>query len=42
MTVYVRRDIRTAVKIRLFQEELELSALVETLLVHWLQDRSEQ
>jgi hypothetical protein len=36
MTVYVRRDVRKAVKIRLFEEELEMSALVEKLLSYWL------
>ena len=36
MTVYVRKDVRRAVKIRLFEEGLELSALVERLLSNWL------
>lgn len=36
MTVYVRKDVRTAVKISLFEEGLELSALVEKLLINWL------
>jgi hypothetical protein len=36
MTVYVRKDVRRAVKIRLFEEGLELSALVEKLLSNWL------
>jgi hypothetical protein len=36
MTVYVRRDIRNEVKIRLFHEGREMSALVENLLSHWL------
>jgi hypothetical protein len=29
MTVYVRKDVRRAIKIRLFEEGLEMSALVE-------------
>lgn len=37
MTVYIRKDIRTALKIRLFQEGMELSALVERLLHGWLE-----
>jgi hypothetical protein len=36
MTVYVRKDVRRAIKIRLFQEGLEMSALVEKLLSNWL------
>jgi hypothetical protein len=36
MTVYVRKDVRRATKIRLFEEGLELSALVEKLLSNWL------
>ena len=36
MTVYVRKDVRRAIKIRLFEEGLEMSALVEKLLSNWL------
>lgn len=36
MTVYIRKDVRRAVKIRLFEDGLELSALVERLLREWL------
>ena len=36
MTVYVRKDVRRAVKLRLFEKELETSALVEELLSNWL------
>ena len=36
ITVYCRKDVRKAVKIRLFEEGLELSALVERLLSNWL------
>ena len=36
MTVYVRKDVRREVKIRLFEEGLEMSALVEKLLCNWL------
>jgi hypothetical protein len=36
ITVYVPKNVRNAVKVRLFQEGLELSALVERLLATWL------
>ena len=36
ISVYVRKDVRNAVKMRLFSEGLELSALVERLLREWL------
>ena len=36
VTVYVRKDVRREVKIRLFEEGLEMSALVEKLLRNWL------
>ena len=36
MTVYVQKSVRNEVKMRLFQEGLELSALVEKLLKKWL------
>ena len=36
MTVYIHKDVRNALKMRLFQEGLELSALVEKLLGNWL------
>jgi hypothetical protein len=41
MTVYVRKAVRNEVKIRLFQEGRELSALVETLLKAWLDTNGE-
>jgi len=40
MTIYVQKHVRNAVKMRLFQEGLELSALVERLLADWLTTRS--
>ncbi len=36
MTVYVPKTVRNSVKMRLFQEGLEMSALVERLLRNWL------
>jgi hypothetical protein len=36
MLAYVRRDIRTRVKIRLLERGMEFSALVESLLEDWL------
>ena len=36
MTVYVPKTLRNSVKMRLFQEGLEMSALVERLLKNWL------
>ena len=36
MTVYVLKTLRNSVKMRLFQEGLEMSALVERLLQNWL------
>jgi hypothetical protein len=36
LTVYVRKDVKRAIKIRLFEEGLEMSALVERLLIDWL------
>ena len=41
MTVYVQKDVRNEVKIRLFQEGRELSALVEMLLKTWLETNDE-
>lgn len=35
MTLYVRRNIRNAVKIRQFQEGRETSSLLENLLNRW-------
>jgi hypothetical protein len=37
MTVYIQRNVRNAVKVRLFEEGREMSALVENLLVRWLE-----
>jgi hypothetical protein len=42
MTVYVRKTVRNAVKMRLFQDGLELSALVEKLLQAWLAANDEK
>ena len=42
MTVYVHRSVRNEVKMRLFQEGLELSALVERLLKSWLSKSGEK
>ena len=36
ITVYVHKNVRNAVKVRLFHDGLELSALVEKLLAGWL------
>jgi hypothetical protein len=41
VTVYVPKAVRNAVKIRLFQEGRELSALVEKLLRTWLDTNNE-
>ena len=41
MTIYVQKAVRNEVKIRLFQEGRELSALVERLLKAWLDTNSE-
>ena len=41
MTVYVQKAVRNEVKMRLFQEGRELSALVERLLKTWLATNSE-
>jgi hypothetical protein len=42
MTVYIQKAVRNAVKMRLFQEGRELSALVENLLKSWLENGSEE
>jgi hypothetical protein len=43
MTVYIHKDVRNRLKMRLFQEGMELSALVEKLLSNWLKaDRREE
>ncbi len=36
MSVYIHRDVRAKVKMRLFEEDGEFSALVESLLREWL------
>ena len=36
MTVYVPKTVRNSMKMRLFEEGLEMSALVERLLRKWL------
>jgi hypothetical protein len=36
VTVYISKDVRGAVKMRLFQDGLEFSGLVERLLRNWL------
>jgi hypothetical protein len=36
VTVYIAKDVRNCVRIRLFQEGRELSGLVERLLKSWL------
>lgn len=36
MSVYIHKEVRNQVKIRLFEKELEFSALVESLLRDWL------
>ena len=40
MSVYVHKDIRTKVKVRLFQSGGEFSALVESLLREWLEGQT--
>jgi hypothetical protein len=39
MSVYIHKDIRTRVKMRLFETDGEFSALVESLLRDWLDHR---
>jgi hypothetical protein len=41
MTVYVQKSVRNEVKMRLFEEGRELSALVEKLLKTWLDTHSD-
>jgi hypothetical protein len=41
ITVYIRNDVRKAVKIRLFEEGQEMSSTVERLLLEWLATRPE-
>jgi len=36
MSLYVHKDVRNKVKARLFEQEGEFSALVESLLREWL------
>ena len=36
MSVYIHKDVRNKVKARLFEQEGEFSALVESLLREWL------
>ena len=38
MTVYVRTAVRSDVRMRLFREGRELSALIERLLIDWLNE----
>ena len=42
ITVYVHKNVRNAVKIRLFHEGLELRALLEKLLASWLTVKASQ
>ena len=42
VTVYVRKTVRKAIKIRLFEEGLEMSELVERLLSNWLVNQERQ
>jgi hypothetical protein len=37
MSVYIHKDVRTKVKMRLFETGGEFSALVESLLLGWLE-----
>jgi len=39
MSVYIHKDIRSKVKVRLFEIGGEFSALVESLLRGWLQEQ---
>jgi hypothetical protein len=39
MSVYVHKDVRNKVKSRLFEQDGEFSALVESLLRDWLKKR---
>ena len=39
MSVYVHKDVRNKVKARLFEQDGEFSALVESLLRDWLKKR---
>jgi hypothetical protein len=36
MSVYIHKDVRSKVKVRLFENGGEFSALVESLLREWL------
>jgi hypothetical protein len=38
MSVYIHKDVRNKVKVRLFEKELEFSGLVESLLRDWLKE----
>lgn len=38
MSVYIHRDVRNKVKVRLFEREMEFSGLVESLLKDWLKN----
>jgi hypothetical protein len=39
MSVYVHKDVRAKVKVRLFESGGEFSGLVETLLRGWLEGK---
>ena len=39
MSVYIHKDVRSKVKVRLFETGGEFSALVESLLREWLQQQ---
>lgn len=42
MSLYIRREIRNRTKVRLFEQGLEFSALVENLLEVWLEDQEQK
>ena len=40
MSIYIHREIRNKVKMRLFEREMEFSGLVESLLRDWLRTKA--
>lgn len=39
MSIYIHKDVRSKVKVRLFESNGEFSALVESLLREWLAEQ---
>ncbi len=42
MSLYIRREIRNRTKVRLFEQGLEFSGLVESLLEAWLEKQEQK